>query len=152
MRRQIYEKKRIDNAFKIIEQSFVYGAKLKRNPISDEERLIVAKLRKQEELRFEIYKRAWFYKNRKSKSIGGNPPDGKRPFVLDWHEMIAARAEKARQLELVRLRARGRLSCVVDFAGINSSHFSQKELNDSDSLSHSEGTRCIAHLKPGERL
>ena len=38
MRRQIYEKKRIDNAFEIIGQSFVYGAKLKRNPISDEER------------------------------------------------------------------------------------------------------------------
>ena len=105
--------------------------------------MIVAKLRKQEELRFEIYKRAWFYKNRKSKSIGGNPPDGKRPFVLNWHEIIASRAEKARKHELQRLKAKGRLSC---------SQFSHKELNDSDSLSESEETRCIAHHEPGKKL
>jgi hypothetical protein len=103
--------------------------------------LIVAKLRKEEELRFEIYKRAWFYQNRKSKSIGGNPPDGKRPFVLDWHEMIALRAEKAREHQFRRLRAKGRLS---------SSHFNAKELAESESLSEVEETRCIAPHKPGD--
>ena len=38
MSRQIYENKRIEGAFDIIGKSFVYGAKLKRNPISDAER------------------------------------------------------------------------------------------------------------------
>ena len=38
MCRQIYEKKRLENAFDIIGTSFTYGAKLKRNPMSDEER------------------------------------------------------------------------------------------------------------------
>ena len=104
--------------------------------------MIVAKRRKEEELRFEIYKRAWFYQNRKSKSIGGNPPDGKRPFVLDWYEMIALRAEKAREHQLRRLRAKGRLS---------SSHFNPKELPESASLSELEETRCVAQHKPGDK-
>ena len=71
MRLQIYEDKRSENAFDIIHTSFTYGAKLKRNPISDDERRRTKELNDEEEQRFGVYKRAWYLRCKKSKSIGG---------------------------------------------------------------------------------
>ena len=50
---------------------------MKRNPISDEERRRAFESAFEEEKRFAIYKRAWFLRRRKAKSIGGTKPDGK---------------------------------------------------------------------------
>jgi len=40
-----------------------------------------------EEKRFAMYKRAWYLKNKKARSIGGYTVEDKNPFVLDWDEM-----------------------------------------------------------------
>ena len=87
MRRQIYESKRIDNAFEIIHKSFVYGAKLKRNPVSDAERRRQLLQWFEEEKRFGMFRRAWYLRCRKSKSVGGTKLDGRSEFILNWEEM-----------------------------------------------------------------
>lgn len=104
MRLQIYEDKRSENAFDIIYTSFAYGAKLKRNPISDEERKLTKQLKDEEEARFDVYKRAWYLRCKKSKSIGGTCVPEKGAFILNWDERIAmlAKAAQEKRDELLR--------------------------------------------------
>jgi hypothetical protein len=39
LRQSLYEKEKLKRAFEIIDKSFTYGVKLKRDPISEEEKL-----------------------------------------------------------------------------------------------------------------
>lgn len=70
-RGQLYQKHKLDRAFEIIEKSFTYGAKLKRNPVSDHERVRLEEKNRIEGARFELYRRAWQFKFRKSRTIAG---------------------------------------------------------------------------------
>ena len=79
--------------------SFVYGAKLKRNPVSDAERRLQEVLWIEEEFRFGIYKKAWYLRCRKSKSIGGTKLDGRGEFILNWEE----KKEERRRAEIKRI-------------------------------------------------
>ena len=87
-----YEHLRMLNAFEIIARSFTHGARLKRNPMSDEERAKLRALEEEEQERFTIYKRAWDFKQRKANSIGGYIVGDKTPFVLDWEERARRKA------------------------------------------------------------
>lgn len=89
-----YEHLRMLNAFEIIAKSFTHGAKLKRNPMSDEERARLRALEEEEQARFDVYKRAWDFKGGKAQSVGGYTVGDKTPFVLDWDEMIKRKAIK----------------------------------------------------------
>jgi hypothetical protein len=94
MRAQLYEKKKMDRAFEIISKSFTYGSKLQRNPMSlaEEEKLQEAERAEYE--RFQVYKRAWFLKHRKSQSIGGYNINDKNEFILDWDEIMEKKKKK----------------------------------------------------------
>ena len=69
-RGQLYQKHKLERAFEIIDKSFTFGVKLKRNPVSEWERLEQAKKDAIEKQRFDIYKRAYNLKQRKSNSVG----------------------------------------------------------------------------------
>ncbi len=94
LRNTLYEREKLKRAFEIIDKSFTYGVKLKRDPMSEEEKLRLI----QAELviidRFDLYKRAHLLKHKKSKSIAGDMAFDKNPFVLDWDEAIALRKKK----------------------------------------------------------
>ena len=52
---QMREKRKLDRAFDIIDRSFTYGAKLKRNPMSALEKAELMKAEVAESFRFDIY-------------------------------------------------------------------------------------------------
>ena len=82
------EYKRQENAFRIINTCFTYGAKLQRNPMSENEKKKFKLEEKRELERFDSYKLAWFLKHKKAQSIGGYVVGDKNPFVLGWDEII----------------------------------------------------------------
>lgn len=83
-RGQLYQKHKYDRAFEIIEKSFTYGSKLKRNPISEHERERNRDRIRLEKCRFELYRRAWMFKYRKSNSLSSIVAGDKHVFTLDW--------------------------------------------------------------------
>lgn len=83
-RGQLYQKHKYDRAFEIIEKSFTFGAKLKRNPISEHEREKNRDKIRIEKNRFALYHRAWLLRHRKSKSMATLLPGDKHVFRLDW--------------------------------------------------------------------
>ena len=85
-RGQLYQKHKLERALEIVEKSFTYGAKLKRNPVSEKEREIQAKNDEIERLRFSLYRRAHMLRTRKSKSISGTLLVEKNEFYFDWEE------------------------------------------------------------------
>jgi len=56
--------------------------------MSDEERRVLQEAAKEEEKRFAMYKRAWYLRNRKAKSICAYSVEEKNDFILDWDEMV----------------------------------------------------------------
>lgn len=85
----MYEKTKLDNAQNIIDKSFTYGAKLQRNPMTNAEKDQLAAEEREEDQRYELYKRAWFLRKKKALSIGGYITTDKNEFMLDWDEMVA---------------------------------------------------------------
>jgi len=95
MRLQIYERCKLDQAFEIIEASFTHGAKIQRDPISEEEAKRKELEDLQEEQQFAMFKRAWCLRYKKRPSISGYILEDKHPFDIDWTENASIKASKA---------------------------------------------------------
>lgn len=91
-RGQLYQKHKYERAFEIIEKSFTFGAKLKRNPICEHERARNRDKVRLEKCRFDVYRRAWMYKHHKSQSLASLMPGDKSVFSLDWGKPPAEKA------------------------------------------------------------